>query len=159
MGSRGPVLFKQARYGQNEKIFKILKFRTMRMNNNDGSPTTEGDKRITSFGNFLRKTRLDEIPQVINILKGEMSFIGPRPERPEIVAELERQIPFYKTRLLIKPGISGWDQVSGVYHSPSLEDTLEKLQYDLFYLKHRSLYLDLAITLKTIATVLGRGGR
>lgn len=157
--SHGPVLFKQARYGQNEKIFKILKFRTMRMNNNDGSPTEEGDKRITSFGNFLRKTRLDEIPQVINILKGEMSFIGPRPERPEIVAELEREIPFYKTRLLIKPGISGWDQVSGVYHSPSLEDTLEKLQYDLFYLKHRSLYLDLAITLKTIATVLGRGGR
>ncbi len=159
MGSRGPVLFKQARYGQNEKIFKILKFRTMRINNNDGAPTEEGDKRITSFGNFLRKTRLDEIPQVINILKGEMSFIGPRPERPEIVAELEKQIPFYKTRLLIKPGISGWDQVSGIYHSPSLEDTLEKLQYDLFYLKHRSLYLDLAITLKTIATVLGRGGR
>lgn len=157
--SHGPVLFKQARYGQNEQIFKILKFRTMRMNNNDGSPTAEGDKRITSFGNFLRKTRLDEVPQVINILKGEMSFIGPRPERPEIVAELEKQIPFYKTRLLIKPGISGWDQVSGVYHSPSLEDTLEKLQYDLFYLKHRSLYLDLAITLKTIATVLGRGGR
>lgn len=157
--SRGPVLFKQARYGQNEQIFKILKFRTMRMNNNDGSPTAEGDKRITSFGNFLRKTRLDEIPQVVNILKGEMSFIGPRPERPEIVAELERQIPFYKTRLLIKPGISGWDQVSGIYHSPSLEDTLEKLQYDLFYLKHRSLYLDLAITLKTIATVLGRKGR
>lgn len=157
--SHGPVLFKQARYGQNEQIFKILKFRTMRMNNNDGSPTAEGDKRITSFGNFLRKTRLDEVPQVINILKGEMSFIGPRPERPEIVAELERQIPFYKTRLLIKPGISGWDQVSGIYHSPSLEDTLEKLQYDLFYLKHRSLYLDLAITLKTIATVLGRKGR
>lgn len=159
LGSRGPVLFKQARYGQNEHIFKILKFRTMRINNNDGSPTEEGDKRVTGFGNFLRKTRLDEIPQVINILKGEMSFIGPRPERPEIVAELERQIPFYKTRLLIKPGISGWDQVSGVYHSPSLEDTLEKLQYDLFYLKHRSLYLDLAITLKTIATVLGRKGR
>jgi len=157
--SRGPVLFKQVRYGKNEKVFKILKFRTMRIDNNDGAPTKEGDQRVTQFGNFLRKTRLDEIPQVINILKSEMSFIGPRPERPEIVADLERQIPFYKTRLLIKPGISGWDQVSGVYHSPSLEDTLEKLQYDLFYLKHRSLYLDLAITLKTIATVLGRKGR
>ena len=159
LSSRGPVFFRQERYGRNEQIFKMLKFRTMRIDNNDGAPTEEGDKRVTRFGNFLRKTRLDEIPQVINILKGDMSFIGPRPERPEIVAELERKIPFYKTRLLIKPGISGWDQVSGTYHSPSLEDTLEKLQYDLFYLKHRSLYLDLAITLKTIATVLSRGGR
>lgn len=131
----------------------------MKTEGNDGTPTKEGDKRVTSFGNFLRKTRLDEIPQVLNILKGEMSFIGPRPERPEIVSDLEHQIPFYKTRLLIKPGITGWDQVSGVYHSPSLEDTLEKLQYDLFYLKHRSLYLDLAIILKTIATVITRKGR
>jgi len=159
LSSLGPIFFTQARYGRNEKIFKMIKFRTMRVTNNNGAPTEEGDKRVTRFGNFLRKTRLDEIPQVINILKGEMSFIGPRPERPEIVAELEHKIPFYKIRLLIKPGISGWDQVSGTYHSPSLEDTLEKLQYDLFYLKHRSLYLDLAITLKTIATVLSRGGR
>lgn len=157
--SRGPVFFTQERYGLNEKIFKMIKFRTMKTEGNDGTPTKEGDKRVTSFGNFLRKTRLDEIPQVLNILKGEMSFIGPRPERPEIVSDLEHQIPFYKTRLLIKPGITGWDQVSGVYHSPSLEDTLEKLQYDLFYLKHRSLYLDLAIILKTIATVITRKGR
>ncbi len=157
--SRGPAFFTQKRYGRNEKIFKMFKFRTMREDGNERTITVEGDTRVTSFGNFLRKTRVDEIPQVINILKGEMSFIGPRPERPEIVAELEHQIPFYKTRLLIKPGITGWDQVSGTYHSPSLEDTLEKLQYDLFYLKHRSLYLDLAITLKTVATVLGREGR
>ena len=159
LSSRGPIFFTQERYGLNEKIFKMIKFRTMKEENNSRSMTVEGDKRITSFGNFLRKTRLDEIPQVINIIKGDMSFIGPRPERPEIVAELEHQIPFYKTRLLIKPGITGWDQVSGNYHSPSLEDTLEKLQYDLFYLKHRSIYLDMAITLKTIATVLSRAGR
>jgi len=158
--SRGPIFIKQTRYGRNEKIFIMFKFRTMREENNDHLvPTVEGDKRITRFGFFLRKTRLDEIPQVLNIIKGEMSFIGPRPERPEIVAELEHKIPFYKTRLLIKPGITGWDQISGHYHSPSLEDTLEKLQYDLFYLKHRSFYLDLAITLKTVATMISRAGR
>ncbi|MFZ4631927.1 MAG: sugar transferase [Patescibacteria group bacterium] len=159
LGSRGPIFFTQERYGRNEKIFRMIKFRTMKIEDNDGKPTAEGDKRVTGFGNFLRKSRVDEIPQVINIIRGEMSFIGPRPERPEIVAELEHQIPFYKTRLLIKPGITGWDQVSGHYHSPSLEDTLEKLQYDLFYLKHRSLYLDMAISLKTVATMMSRGGR
>jgi lipopolysaccharide/colanic/teichoic acid biosynthesis glycosyltransferase len=137
----------------------MLKFRTMKINGNDGSMTKEKDDRITAVGNFLRKTRIDEIPQIINILRGEMSFIGPRPERPEYVSELAKQIPFYKTRLLIKPGISGWDQISGVYHSPSLEDTMEKLQYDLYYLKHRSIYFDLGIFLKTVATMLGRGGR
>lgn len=158
-GSRGPVFFTQERYGQNEKIFKMIKFRTMKEDGNNRTMTVEGDKRVTKFGSFLRKTRLDEIPQVLNIIKGEMSFIGPRPERPEIVSSLEHQIPFYKTRLLIKPGITGWDQVSGKYHSPSLEDTLEKLQYDLFYLKHRSFYLDLIIALKTIATMLSREGR
>jgi len=158
-GSRGPIFFSQERYGLNEQIFSILKFRTMRVEGNDGAMTAIGDKRITRFGAFLRQTRLDEIPQVINIIKGEMSFIGPRPERPELASELEQQIPFYKTRLLVKPGISGWDQVSGHYHSASLEDTREKLQYDLYYLKHRSLYLDLGITLKTIATMLGREGR
>ncbi|MFA5023528.1 MAG: sugar transferase [Patescibacteria group bacterium] len=157
--SRGPVFFRQVRYGKNEKTFKILKFRTMREENNDRSLTLEGDARVTAFGSIMRKTRLDEIPQVLNILKGEMSFIGPRPERPEIVSELEHQLPFYKTRLLIKPGLTGWDQISGKYHSPSLEDSLEKLQYDLFYLKNRSLYLDLSIALRTLATILSQGGR
>ena len=157
--SRGPVFFKQKRVGLNEEEFKMLKFRTMKVQGNDGSMTKEKDNRITKIGNFLRKTRLDEIPQIINILRGEMSFIGPRPERPEYVSELAKQIPFYKTRLLIKPGVSGWDQISGIYHSPSLEDTMEKLQYDLYYLKHRSIYFDLAIFLKTVATVLSRGGR
>ena len=157
--SKGPIFFTQIRLGENEKEFKIIKFRTMKVAGNDGAMTIVNDKRITKIGNFLRKTRLDEIPQLINIIKGEMSFIGPRPERPELVGELSEKIPFYKTRLLIKPGITGWDQISGIYHSPSIEDTMEKLQYDLFYLKHRSLYLDATITLKTIATVLSRGGR
>jgi len=157
--SSGPIFFRQLRMGQNEKTFSIIKFRTMREKNNDRSITLIGDERITPWGVFLRQTRLDEIPQVINILRGEMSFIGPRPERPEIITELEKQIPFYKTRLLIKPGLTGWDQISGHYHSPTPADSLEKLQSDLFYLKQRSLFLDLTIALKTIAIMLSRKGR
>ena len=157
--SRGPIFFRQTRLGKQEKPFTIIKFRTMRTNDNNLSPTRSDDERVFGFGSFLRRTRLDEIPQVINILKGEMSFIGPRPERPEIIAELERQIPFYKTRLLIKPGLTGWDQISGHYHSASSEDSLEKLQYDLFYIKQRSFYLDLTIALKTLATMMGQEGR
>jgi len=157
--SKGPVFFRQVRFGKNEKEYKIIKFRTMRIDNNDGSPTEKNDLRITKLGTFLRRTRLDEIPQVLNVLSGDMSFIGPRPERPELIVELERHIPFYKTRLLIKPGLTGWDQISGSYHSPSLIDTMEKLQHDLFYLKHRSLSFDLSIALKTIATMLFHEGR
>ncbi len=159
LNSQGPILFKQTRIGKNNKLFKIIKFRTMAIANNDFSPTVSNDKRITKFGSFLRKTRIDEIPQMINIIKGEMSFVGPRPERPELIKELEQTIPFYRERMLVKPGITGWDQISGEYHSPSYEDTVKKLQYDLFYIKNRSVYLDLSIILKTIATVLGRGGR
>jgi exopolysaccharide biosynthesis polyprenyl glycosylphosphotransferase len=157
--SKGPVFFKQTRLGVQGRPFKILKFRTMTNENNDYSPTAEGDRRVTRFGSFLRKTRLDEIPQVINILRGEMSFVGPRPERPELVEELKERIPFYRERMLVKPGVTGWDQISGEYHSPSYEDSLKKLQYDLFYIKNRSIYLDLSIILKTIATVLSRKGR
>jgi exopolysaccharide biosynthesis polyprenyl glycosylphosphotransferase len=159
LSSRGPVFFTQARLGQHGQTFQIIKFRTMRTENNQQHPTEISDKRITWFGNWLRKTRLDEIPQVLNILKDDMSFIGPRPERPEIVTELEQRIPFYKTRLLIKPGLTGWDQISGKYHSSSAEDSWEKLQYDLFYLKQRSLYLDVIIALKTLATMLSQVGR
>ena len=159
LSSNGPVFYTQLRLGKNEKEFKIIKFRTMRVQDNDGSPTRENDNRTTKVGSFLRKTRLDEIPQVLNIILGDMSFIGPRPERPEIIAELEHQIPFYKTRLLIKPGLTGWDQISGNYHSPSVPDSLEKLQYDLYYLKHRSLYQDFSIALKTFATMLFHEGR
>lgn len=157
--SRGPIFFRQERVGRHEQNFTIIKFRTMREEGNDRALTEAADRRITRFGAFLRQTRIDEIPQVINIIMGDMSFIGPRPERPEIIKELEQQIPFYKTRLLIKPGLTGWDQVSGDYHSATTADSLEKLQYDLYYLKQRSLALDLIITLKTIATVFSRGGR
>ncbi len=157
--SPGPVFFRQKRVGRNNKIFMIVKFRTMVTENNDQAPTKVNDARITRFGRFLRKTRLDEVPQVLNILAGDMSFVGPRPERPELVKELEKYVPFYRERTLVKPGLTGPDQISGEYHSPSREDTFKKLQYDLFYIKNRSIYLDLSIILKTIATVLSRGGR
>lgn len=156
--SPGPVFFIMARVGKNNKIFKLAKFRTMKEAGNDRSPTRANDPRITKFGRFLRKTRLDELPQMINILRGEMSFVGPRPERPELSKNLEKQIPFYGQRTLVKPGLTGSDQISGEYHSPSREDSLKKLQYDLFYIKNRSIFLDLTIILKTLATVLSRKG-
>ena len=157
--SPGPVFFIMKRAGQNNKIFNLIKFRSMKEENNDHSPTRSGDPRITKFGRILRKTRIDELPQVINILRHEMSFVGPRPERPELATELEKQIPFYGQRTLAKPGLTGPDQISGEYHSPSRADSLLKLQYDLFYIKNRSIYLDLSIILKTIATVVSRKGR
>lgn len=159
LSSPGPIIFKQDRLGRHGHQFKLYKFRTMRVAGNTFTITTKNDERITKIGRFLRASRLDEIPQLINIIKGEMSFIGPRPERPELAANLAKEIPFYDTRLLIKPGLSGWDQISGEYHSPTAADTLKKLQHDLYYIKHRSLYLDLSIILKTIATVLARSGR
>jgi exopolysaccharide biosynthesis polyprenyl glycosylphosphotransferase len=157
--SSGPAFFMQTRAGEKGQNFRMIKFRTMRMEDNDQSPTQADDRRITRFGSFLRKARLDETPQVINIIKGEMSFVGPRPERPELMEVLEKQIPFYRERLLVKPGVTGVDQISGEYHSPSYEDTIKKLQYDIYYVKNRSLYLDLSILLKTFATVISREGR
>jgi len=157
--SQGPVFFKQERIGKDNKPFHLVKFRTMREENNTRTLTQKLDPRITKFGNILRKTRIDEVPQVLNIILGHMSFIGPRPERPELIKELEKCVPFYRERRLVKPGATGWDQVSGEYHSPTQEDTIKKLQYDLFYIKNRSVYLDLSILLKTVATVLNRGGR
>ena len=130
----------------------------MREENNTYKYTTENDSRITKFGNFMRKTRIDELPQLINILKGDMSLIGPRPERPEYAIELQKQIPFYNQRLIVRPGITGWDQVSGEYHSPSTEDTYKKLQNDLYYIKNISLSLDFSIAMKTIATMFMREG-
>jgi len=159
LSSRGPVFFSQIRLGLYGQTFKLYKFRSMKVDNNDGSLTLADDKRITKVGKFLRSSRIDEIPQLINVIKGEMSFIGPRPERPELAEELEKVIPFYSTRLLIKPGLTGWDQISGEYHSPTPADTMKKLQNDLYYIKHRSIYLDLSIMLKTIATMLARRGR
>ncbi len=152
------IFFTQLRVGKEGKKFHILKFRTQKSLSNNPIPAQKNDIRTTRVGNFLRKTRIDEIPQVINIILGDMSFIGPRPERPEIITNLEKIIPFYQERLLVKPGLTGVDQVSGEYHSPSESDTLKKLQYDLFYIKNRSLYLDTSIILKTIATVFSRAG-
>ena len=107
----------------------------------------------------MRVTRIDELPQMLNVLKGDMSLIGPRPERPELAIELEKEIPFYKQRLLVKPGITGWDQVSGEYHSPSIEDTYKKIQYDLYYIKNQSVFLEISIFFKTIMTVFLKLGR
>lgn len=157
--SKGPVFFKQIRLGVHNKPFVIYKFRTMKVQGNDYAPTGINDSRITLLGSFLRKSRIDEIPQLLNIIKGDMSFIGPRPERSELAQELELTVPFYRQRHLIKPGLTGWDQVSGEYHSPSTEDTFKKLQYDLYYLKNMSFFLDVSIFFKTIMTVLSRGGR
>jgi exopolysaccharide biosynthesis polyprenyl glycosylphosphotransferase len=157
--SPGPVFFRQIREGRSSKPFSILKFRTMRTTGNSYAPTGNRDSRITPVGNFLRKTRLDEVPQIINVFRGDMSLIGPRPERPELAKDLDKVIPYYRQRLIVKPGITGWDQVSGEYHSPSVEDTYKKLQYDLYYIKNRSIFLDLSIFFKTITTVLKRSGR
>lgn len=157
--SAGPVIFRQVRLGRLSKPFNIIKFRTMRVENNHNGPTTQNDTRITSLGKWMRKSRLDEIPQLINVLIGDMSFVGPRPERPELAKELEKEIPYYKQRLLVKPGVTGWDQVSGEYHSPSKADTFKKLQSDLYYVKNLSLSLDGSIFFKTIFTVLRASGQ
>lgn len=151
----GPLIYRQKRVGMNGKVFEILKFRTMVVDAEaDGAQyAKKKDRRITPFGKILRNTRLDEIPQCINILKGDMSLIGPRPERPVFVKKLSEEIPFYEIRHVVKPGLTGWAQVRGRY-AESVDDTLEKLQYDLYYIKHRSFFLDLNILLKTISTVI-----
>jgi exopolysaccharide biosynthesis polyprenyl glycosylphosphotransferase len=155
IGNKGPLFYSQERVGKNGKPFRILKLRTMIVNaEEDGVKwAKKNDKRITVFGKFLRRSRLDEIPQFYNVLKGEMSVIGPRPERPFFVNELSRIIPFYETRHIIKPGLTGWAQVKTRYGS-SIDDSLTKLQYDLFYIKHRSIFLDFNIFIKTMSTVL-----
>ena len=156
--SHGPAFFRQERVGYLGKIFTVIKFRTMRVEDNRHEPTARGDSRVTKVGRFLRKTRMDEIPQFLNIMKTEMSFIGPRPERPELIQKLERDVSFYRQRLLVKPGLSGWDQVSGEYHSPSREDTYKKLQNDLYYIKNMSLFLDASIFFKTLVTIIKMDG-
>ena len=155
IGNRGPLFYTQTRVGQNGIPFEIYKYRTMVKNAESGGIlfATPGDARITPFGKFLRKTRIDEIPQFINILKGDMGFIGPRPERPFFVKELADIMPFYETRHVIKPGLTGWAQVNYSY-GESIEESLIKLQYDLYYIKHRSIFLDLNIVIKTFSTVL-----
>jgi exopolysaccharide biosynthesis polyprenyl glycosylphosphotransferase len=156
--SKGSAFFRQERTGYLGRLFTITKFRTMRVNDNAQMPTDREDVRITKTGKFLRRTRIDEIPQFLNVIKSDMSFIGPRPERPELIQALEREIPFYRQRLLVKPGLSGWDQVSGEYHSPSKEDTYKKLQNDLYYIKNMSFFLDISIFFKTLVTIVKRSG-
>jgi len=161
LNSRGPVFYKQKRIGQIGKTFEMLKFRTMRQ---DAEQLTgavwaaDNDPRATRVGGFLRKTRLDELPQLWNIIKGEMSFVGPRAERPEFHEILKKEIPFYEERYLIKPGLSGWAQINFRYGS-SVKDAAEKLQYDLYYIKNRSLFLDLGIALKTARIALQQSGK
>ncbi len=155
IGNRGSLFYSQERIGKNGSVFKIYKYRTMLQNAevNGAVFTTINDSRITSFGKFLRKTRLDEFPQFLNILKGDMGIIGPRPERPIFVSEIAEVMPFYETRHVMKPGLTGWAQVNYTY-GDSIEDSLVKLQYDLYYIKHRSLFLDIDIVIKTISTIL-----
>lgn len=160
--SSGPIFYRQKRVGQDNRIFNIIKFRTMVRDaeKNGAQWSQKEDKRITRIGGFLRKTRLDELPQLWNIFRGDMSFVGPRPERPEFAFsnDLLANIPFYQIRHTIKPGLTGWAQIKYPYSS-SIEDNLQKLQYDLYYTKNRSFILDLAIILKTIKIVLSGGGR
>jgi exopolysaccharide biosynthesis polyprenyl glycosylphosphotransferase len=160
LDSRGPVIFSQTRTGKNGKPFTIYKLRTMRQDaEKDGAKwASKNDNRITPVGNFLRKTRIDEIPQMYNVLRGDMSFTGPRPERPEFDEELAKQIPYYMLRYLIKPGLTGWAQVNYGYGA-SVEDAKMKLKYDLYYIKNYSFYLDMRIVLRTILIVLFRKGR
>lgn len=160
LDSPGKIIYSQLRTGQNGKPFKIYKFRSMYEDaENDGVKWASlGDARITRIGYWLRVLRIDELPQLWNVLSGEMSLIGPRPERPEFDVKLKNVIPNYELRYLVKPGISGWAQVLYRYGA-SVEDSYEKLAYDLYYIKNYSLWLDLVIFFKTIAVVFGGNGR
>ena len=156
-----PILYSQMRVGKNGKPYKIFKFRTMRKDaESDGVArmTTTDDRRITRLGKLLRKSHVDELPQIINILKGENSLIGPRAEQIELVNQFQKQIPFYRARLYVKPGLTGWAQVNQRYAS-TVEDTAVKLEYDLYYIKHRNLLLDMNIAIRTIGAVLGFRGQ
>lgn len=158
--SPGPVFYTQERVGQNGKTFRIIKFRSMVADAEKGKTpqwASQNDPRITRVGRFLRNTRLDEVPQLINILKGEISFVGPRPERPFFVSELEKTIPFYSQRHVTKPGLSGWAQIRYRYGS-TVDDAIKKLEYDLYYIKNLSIFLDLMILLETVQVVLFRRG-
>ena len=155
IGNRGPIFYTQIRVGKNGKHFRIYKLRSMVKDAEKfGAQFADRkDTRVTRFGRFLRRSRFDEIPQFINVIKGDMSVIGPRPERPVFVKELSEKIPFYEVRHLVKPGVTGWAQVNAKYGS-SAEDALEKLQYDLYYIKKRSLFLDISIVIKTLSTII-----
>jgi len=161
LDSRGPVLYKQERVGRGGKTFMVMKFRSMRTDAEKDGPVwaRNADDRVTRVGRIIRKVRIDEIPQFWNILRGDMNFVGPRPERPHFVSQLAEEIPFYEQRHLIAPGLTGWAQIKYPYGS-SIEDARQKLQYDLYYIKNQSLALDAAILFETVKTILfGRGAR
>jgi sugar transferase (PEP-CTERM system associated) len=160
-GIKAPILYRQVRVGENNKNFNVIKFRSMVPNaeQNGAQCAEEDDSRITKVGSFIRMCRIDELPQIFNVLNGQMSFVGPRPERPEFVVGFEKRIPYYRERHRVKPGITGWAQLCYPY-GINEQDAMEKLQYDLYYVKNYSLFLDLNIMLHTIEVVLwGRGAR
>lgn len=158
--SRGPIFYTQKRVGKDEMIFSLIKFRSMIDNAEKLGPkwAEENDNRITSVGKLLRRLHLDELPQLLNVIKGEMSLVGPRPERPQFVAELKRAIPDFGLRHRIKPGITGWAQVNFPY-AASLEDSRQKFKYDLYYLENRRLLLDINILWKTIGKLIKGEGK
>ncbi len=160
--SRGPVLYRQLRTGKNGVLFVLYKFRSMRQDAEAATGAvwaTKDDPRVTPVGRWLHKLRLDELPQLLNVIRGEMSLVGPRPERPEFVRVLQEKIPYYRHRLSVKPGITGWAQVSHKY-GDTIEDTITKLEYDLYYIKYLAPSLDAFILFHTVKTVLlGRGAQ
>lgn len=162
LDSKGPVFYKQVRTGQDNADFMVMKFRSMRTDaEQDGKPrwATREDNRVTKVGAIIRKLRIDELPQLINVLRGEMSLVGPRPERPYFVEQLTQQIPYFAVRHSVKPGVTGWAQVR-YHYGATVEDSAEKLQYDLYYVKNHSLFLDLVVLFETIGVVLtGKGAR
>jgi lipopolysaccharide/colanic/teichoic acid biosynthesis glycosyltransferase len=156
-----PLIYVQVRSGRGGQLYRIIKFRTMRRNAEpDGHAlvTIIDDERATRIGRILRKTHFDELPQFLNVLRGDMSLVGPRAERPELIQTFQERIPFYRARLLVKPGITGWAQVNQNYAS-TIDETITKLEYDLYYIKHRNLIMDMIILLRTPAMVLGFRGR
>ena len=159
MESPGPVLYRQERVGLHGRVFTLMKFRSMQMDAEARGPAwaAQRDPRVTRVGAFIRRMRIDELPQLINVLKGEMGFVGPRPERPHFVDQLAEVIPFYRDRACVKPGITGWAQVNYPYGA-SIEDARQKLSYDLYYVKHRNLFLDLLILFATVRVILFQEG-
>ncbi len=158
---RSPIFYEQERVGKNGDSFKVLKFRSMYNDAEKGGKpqwAAQNDPRVTRVGNIIRKCRIDELPQILNVFKGEMSFVGPRPERPYFVEQLAEQVPYYNVRHSIKPGITGWAQVRYGYGA-SVDDAVQKLQYDLYYVKNNSLFLDLLIMIDTLKVVMGSHGR
>lgn len=158
LGNRGPLLYSQERVGRGGMVFRMHKFRTMKPSDGPTTWTTSADPRITTFGRILRSTHIDEIPQVINIIRGELSVVGPRPEQPHYVEQLRTTIPFYDSRHLVSPGLTGWAQVNYPYGSDEV-DAFEKLQFEFWYLRHQRLVLDVKIMARTIRHVLGFKGR